>query len=268
MRIIRVLSGFIAIIGLIILLAFAVHYIWMEYNSNYYWTDKGGKQIISLIIITAICALFYAVSGFLKEPLRPRVKELKVIHLQFGITFVALSIAVVHLIWPTLTIDGISVTLLFIALIPWLAPVFKSLEFPGGFKVEYRDFELAKTKADRAGLLTETQPRQAKDKYSFQLIAEHDPQLALAGLRIEIEKRLVEIAESEGIQEKKIGISRLLRILVQKQRLTGEQTAVLADMIGLLNSAVHARDIDNRAAEWALNVGPRLLGTLEARILR
>ena len=188
--------------------------------------------------------------------------------LQYGITFVALLVALAHLIWPQLTIDAITVILLFIALVPWLAPLFKSLELPGGWKLQFQDFERAQIKADKAGLLSESIETKAKKDYSFQLVAEEDPKLALAGLRIEIENRLTEIAESNGLSGEKAGVGRLLRILSAKNLLSQEQRSVLADMVNLLNAAVHGGDIDNRAAEWALDVGPRLLNTLEGKTKR
>ncbi|WAC08403.1 MAG: hypothetical protein OS130_04205 [Thermodesulfobacteriota bacterium] len=186
--------------------------------------------------------------------------------LQYGITICALLVALAHIIWPSLTIDAITVTLIFIALVPWLAPLFKSLELPGRLKIEFQDFERARTKADKAGLLSEFPRIESERQYSFQLVAQEDPKLALAGLRIEIEKRLTEIAESNNINPEKAGIGRLLRILGERQLLSQEQRSALADMVGLLNSAVHGGEIDNRAAEWALDVGPRLVSALEAKV--
>ena len=178
----------------------------------------------------------------------------------------ALLIALAHIIWPSLTIDAITVTLIFIALVPWLAPLFKSLELPGGWKIEFQDLERARTKADKAGLLTSAPRNESEKQYSFQLVAQEDPKLALAGLRIEIEKRLNEIAESNGINAGKASVGRLLRILGEKELLSQEQRSVLSDMVGLLNAAVHGGEIDNRAAEWALDVGPRLVSALEIKI--
>jgi len=186
--------------------------------------------------------------------------------LQYGITVVAIFVLLVRIIWPKLTIDVTTVTLLFIALVPWLTPLFKSFEFPGGWKIEFRDFERARTKADRAGLLTESVKVQPRREYSFQLVAEEDPKLALAGLRIEIERRLNEIAESNGLKVEKVGVGQLLRLLGERELLSQEQRSVLADMVGLLNMAVHGGDIDERAADWALDIGPRLLNTLEMKI--
>jgi len=41
---------------------------------------------------------------------------------------------------------------------------------------------------------------------------------------------------------------------------------VLSDMIGLLNAAVHGAEVDSKAADWAMEVGPRLLKALDERI--
>ncbi len=59
--------------------------------------------------------------------------------LQYGITIGAIAIALIHLIFPNLKIDAIKITFLFIALAPWLSSLFKSLEFPGGWKIEFKE---------------------------------------------------------------------------------------------------------------------------------
>jgi len=178
------------------------------------------------------------------------------------ITLGALLIALVHLLRPTIAIDGITLMLLVIALIPWLAPIFKSLEFPGGWKVEFQDLQKAAVRAEQAGLLS-PQPEPTAAQFTFQQLAETDPNLALAGLRIEIEKRLVTLGEKRGLVVRSRGISQLLRTLREHQVLSPEASATLADMAGLLNSAVHGAQVDPRATEWAMSVGPRLLKALD-----
>ena len=177
------------------------------------------------------------------------------------ITLGALVIALTHLIRPALAIDAVTLALLVIALLPWLAPIFKSLEFPGGWEVQFQDLQNAAERADKAGLLA-GQPTQPPAEFTFQQLAESDPNLALAGLRIEIEKRLNSLAEKHGIEPRGRGLGQLLRLLTQKQALSHEASATLADMTGLLNSAVHGASVDPRATDWALNVGPRLLKAL------
>src|SRR5690606_33201444 len=101
--------------------------------------------------------------------------------------------------------------------------------------------------------------------YSFQLVADEDPNLALAGLRIEIERRLSQIAEAKGLATRNASVGKLIRELSDQGALRQEERAVLMDMIGLLNSAVHGADVDRRAADWAMKVGPRVLEALEQR---
>ena len=126
---------------------------------------------------------------------------------QIIITAVALIIAGEHLKWPNLKIDSITLTLLLVAVMPWLSQIFKSLELPGGWKIEFHDLQKATKRADEAGLLSGKV--QSASPYSFQLVADEDPNLALAGLRIEIEKRLTQIAESYQIDSGRSSAGRL-----------------------------------------------------------
>lgn len=54
--------------------------------------------------------------------------------IQIIITGVAVALAVGHTWFPEIKIDAITVTLLGIGVIPWLGPLFKSVEIPGGVK--------------------------------------------------------------------------------------------------------------------------------------
>lgn len=183
------------------------------------------------------------------------------------VTLVALVFALTHLIWPSLAIDGVTLGLLLIAVLPWLAPLIKTLELPGGWKVELRELQETATRVKEAGLLASA-PITSKDEseFTFQVVVSHDPNLALAGLRIEIEKRLSVLAERNDIQVRAGGIGHLLRALDQVQILSREERAALADILGLLNSAVHGAEVDPRAVEWAMDFGPRLLASLDAKI--
>lgn len=165
-----------------------------------------------------------------------------------------------------LAIDGITLTLLLVAIVPWLAPLFKSLEFPGGWRIEFQDLQKAKEKADEVGLLAPSSTVTGAPEYSFQVIAEDDPNLALAGLRIEIEKRLLKLAESREIRVQKGSVGRLMRLLAEQGVLTQQEYGVLTDMVCLLNLAVHGASVDRSAFGWAMEVGPRLLRSLDERI--
>jgi len=185
---------------------------------------------------------------------------------QVFITLIALFIGIAHVVWPNIEIDAITVFLLAVALLPWLIPLIRSLEFPGGWKVEFQELEKVKDKADKAGLLSKAKRKKTTTSYSFESVLDKDPNLALAGLRIEIEKRLVHIAKSNKLDISKAGVGQLLRLLSYHQILTPEESSVLTDMTGLLNSAVHGAEVDKRAADWAIEVGPKLLQSLDEKI--
>jgi hypothetical protein len=61
--------------------------------------------------------------------------------MQIIITVSALIFAVALVILPSLTIDGITLALFVVAVLHWLVPLFKSLKFPGGWKVEFQELE-------------------------------------------------------------------------------------------------------------------------------
>ncbi len=184
--------------------------------------------------------------------------------LRIAVSTGALLVALAHVAWPDVVIDATTIALMVIALIPWLAHLVKSLELPGGWKVEFRDLQRAASQAESAGLLSS---ERAEKDFSFQAVARQDPALALAGLRIEIERRLLRLAQAHAIDlGRAAGIGQLLRALAKADALTTQERVVLSDMTTLLNAAAHGAVVDNRAADWAIDVGPRLLAALDDRI--
>jgi len=188
--------------------------------------------------------------------------------IQFAITFGALLVALIHTYAPDLTIDGTTVSLLAIAVLPWLAPLFKAIELPGGVKIQFQDFINAEVKAKEAGLLSPIQdaPGMERHIYAFESVAGDDPNLALAGLRIELESKLRGIAEARGIEITRKGIRPLIYSLKSRDVLSQREVSALEDMLPLLNGAAHGAETDPRAADWAMDVGPRLLATLDEKI--
>lgn len=188
--------------------------------------------------------------------------------IQFAITFGALVVALAHTYVPELTIDGTTVSLLAIAVLPWLAPLFKAIELPGGVKIQFQDFINAEAKAKEAGLLapTEEAPGMERHIYAFESVAGNDPNLVLTGLRIELESKLREIAEARGIEITHKGIRSLIYSLKSRDVLNQREVSALEDMLPLLNSAAHGAETDPRAADWVMDVGPRLLAALDEKV--
>ena len=175
--------------------------------------------------------------------------------ISWSITIIAIIVAMGHLLWPAIAIDAVTLALLAIAIIPWLAPLFKSIELPGGLKVEFADLEKARQNAQSVGLLAKSRP----DK----LTEIDDPNLALAALRIALERKLRQIARKNEISVGGRGIGFLLRDLQRRDLLSPEQSSLLSDLLPSLNAAVHGAEVDPRASQWAAEVGPQLVAGLE-----
>jgi len=183
-----------------------------------------------------------------------------------SITVIAATLLIVHVVLPELKIDSISLALFSIAIIPWLGSLFTKVELPGGMKFEYAPFEKAAEKALEAGLI---EPRQgaveAVDEPQYVSILAADPNLALAGLRIEIERRLRELAKSAGLENSKRGLGMLLRDLVANDVLNRRQLSALQDIIQSLNGAAHGETIEIEQARQVMDIGQQVLRSLEVR---
>ncbi len=186
--------------------------------------------------------------------------------LKIIMSLVALGIAISRFWFPNLPIDATTIALLLLALIPWLSQIFSSVELPGGWKFVFRELQKTGERAVQAGLVPSTLSPKDEQRYSFQMVGAEDPNLALAGLRIEIEKRLKRLAEKNDIGSRMQGIGSLLNSLSQRELLSQQERSIIADMIGLLNQAVHGAKVDRQSALWAIDFGAKLLKSLDERI--
>jgi hypothetical protein len=64
-----------------------------------------------------------------------------VIALRILVSIFCVAIALVHVLFPEVTIDFVTLGLLIAAALPWLSPILKSIELPGGFKVELQELK-------------------------------------------------------------------------------------------------------------------------------
>lgn len=61
--------------------------------------------------------------------------------LRITVTIGALLVAFARLVWPDLKIDIVTLGLIALAILPWVAPLIKSIEIPGVGKVELREMQ-------------------------------------------------------------------------------------------------------------------------------
>ena len=178
--------------------------------------------------------------------------------LKFAISIVATAGIIVHLIWPDLKIDLITLGLLIVAVLPWLSSLLESAKFPGGWEVKFRDLQKAASQVTGGAETTTT----TTPEPSFVTIAAQDANLALVGLRIEIEKRLRELAAKHGLPERQ-PMRRMFDELRQRQILDPQALWGLDELIIAGNNAAHGASVEDSVAEWAIEYGPKVLAVLD-----
>lgn len=185
------------------------------------------------------------------------------------ISLVAIAVIVARILKPDLPIDGVTVLLFIVALFPWVYPLLKSLAW-GNLKIEFKELEDLEKKSKEAGLISKKAPNHTKESNNKYLAIFHDdPNLALTGLRIEIEKKLRMIAESNATSGEKIKylkIRELLSYLTHYNLISYQERGIMDDLIGVLNRAAHGAEIDEKAQEWAIEIGTSILRGLEEKI--
>lgn len=191
--------------------------------------------------------------------------QLKV--LKAAITALAAGLIVVHVFWPYILIDTTIITLLIVATIPWISNILKSVELPGIGKFEFRDLQKVKDEANKVGLLSKRSAIKKNPQSTGWYVTDEDPNLVLASLRIEIEKRLKLLLKESGISIADKSLKKILADAISAKVISSEEGIVLYDLIRLLNKAVHGIELDQRAVDWALDIGPRVLTTLNNRHL-
>lgn len=194
--------------------------------------------------------------------------------LKIVVSLICVIFAGLHIAFPAVAIDYVTLLLLIAAILPWFAPLIKSLEVPGGFKIELQDVKTATDKVS-AGAKEREGPEAVAHTPSVSVeeesaierlraLAHSDPNLALVGLRIEIEKRLGYLARSEGISTERRTVGWLLRELQQRKKLSPATASGLNELVALGNRAVHGADVTRDAAEWAIDTAPTILGMIKA----
>ena len=140
--------------------------------------------------------------------------ERKFLGLRYGITGLAFTFALVHVIWPDLNIDLVTLGLFIVALLPWLQPIVRSIEITGLGKVELQEFESRLANVEGATKSTERKvelataerktaaltPEEAATQFSDlaaeynHIRANHKPGDARTALMTSVVRRLIDVA--------------------------------------------------------------------------
>jgi hypothetical protein len=195
------------------------------------------------------------------------------------ITLAALSLAGAHVFLPAFEVDLILLMLVAFAALPWFARFIKAFEIPGVVKIDLAETKAATEKVTSANVLAGTakltlkahpakiQGVRAKTE-SLEYLREvfaSDANLALVGFRIEIEKRVNELAERTGVERNR-GLQRTIHALATTEILPSAAASGLIELVALGNRAAHGVQVTRDAAEWVLDVGPSILVQLDEQI--
>lgn len=179
---------------------------------------------------------------------------------KIAISGIAVGAGAVRLIWPDARIDAVSLGLLVVAVLPWVAVLFESLELPGGWKIAFRDLERV-----AQALPAEVNGTQADadSQPSYLLVQGLDPELALVGLRIEIERRLQELAVYADIPERGRPMSARVLLRELHDHIPANMRAALDETLAAGNAAAHGATLPDGQKDFAFAEGRRLLQWLD-----
>lgn len=174
-------------------------------------------------------------------------------------TNVALSafcilVAIFDTFWKNLS--TVAAAALAFALVPWVLHFFEKIQGPGGF-----EFVLAKAESK---LDASPEIPSEEDIAAFKYFESSDPNLAIGMLRIQIERRLREIAEDVGIDAnaRRMTLGRLMGELSKQGAVSRDAVRLLTDLLPAMNEAVHGAPLQRDAVDFALNYGPKILAML------
>ncbi len=186
------------------------------------------------------------------------------------ISCVAATLAMLHLLFPQINIDIITVALICLAIIPWVEPLFKSVGVPGGLSFQFHDLEEAGADAKRAGIINKNKKNSNAESiqittYDFIEIAEENPGLALRMLQASIEKNLLELAKKYSLKVHNNSTLSLIDELNTKNILDADEARVMKKVIVAMDTR-HQEVYDYRMIHWIKENGPPIINYLQSKL--
>lgn len=195
-------------------------------------------------------------------------------HLWWATFSVALVLLLAHSFrLATVSVDHTSIFLLLLMLIsPFIAGV-RKIKF-GDFEAEIDPKEVQKIKHDAEASLAqvvtppESVPEIARTVTEILELANTDTVLALAKLRIELEKILRKVAFSldhavtVSTSHRAVPLAAIIRTLVTQEIIAQQTAGPLRDVMDICNRAIHGESIKAADAKAILEIGTGLLESL------
>lgn len=186
---------------------------------------------------------------------------------------ILVALILVHGLFDTyFKIDNVTILLvLIILLLPYLSLI---------RKVKYGDFEAEITKEDVNALKEKVEevavgdqaPSNEQQENELKALAESDLQLALAKVRIEIEKKIKNIYQiyfpsfSEYLHYR-TSVNAMIRELNKKGIVDSQLCNALTDLVSVANRAIHGEDISTENKKVLVNSAIDLLSKLDSFVI-
>lgn len=185
-------------------------------------------------------------------------------NIRIFITIGAIGLIALKTIFPNVKIDNTVLILAVIAIIPWLQGVFKSIEFPSGHKIELQDLKDATDKVETKEnkISNSTNNNLIDSKPSFLTMIERDANLAIVGLRIEIEKRLKVLASTYEIPIT-MNLNAIAKELRNKGVFDDNTERGLLELVKFGNQAAHGIEVDKNATDLIFTKGKDIIYNLD-----
>ena len=195
------------------------------------------------------------------------MKRLRKVVPWFGL-IVAGALLVTHVLGlGSLKVDSTTLVLLgLFLLVPYL-DVIRKIKI-GDFEAEIESREIQKVVSKAGtelGLGAVVDEDVNENEVSLRKLVQQDPQLALAKLRIELERSLNAIhrvGNRSDTSRRPMGVGRLVRELEEQDRLPQEIGGAIRDVLPLANRAVHGESVQTDDALQLVGLGVRLLREL------
>ena len=205
-----------------------------------------------------------------------RVRKFIVTHLWWVVLVVALAMLFSHSFGVRgVVVDNISLILLALVLISPFVAAIKKVKI-GEFEAEIEPEEVKRVAQQAEKSLPTSEPTPSlvpeisKTVAAITSLAETDPVVALAKLRIELENRLRRIhqrADSHAaVRKRSATLSYLIHELVTREVFSQDFGESLLDVISICNRAIHGEDIRDVDARQIINIGSDLLEFLERTV--
>ena len=171
-------------------------------------------------------------------------------------------------------IDNFIILIYFISSIPFTAQFLKEVNILGAnfkFQEEIRKIEklinVSGTAKVRTEVIASSAVVKSKALDNARKLLDSDPVLALAALRIEIEKSLKTIAKKLDLpSQEKQSITAIIINLKSKEIFSHEQVLILRKIIQMCNKAIHGAVISRGEAKEIISLTEKFYRTLEKGI--